>query len=413
MPILDRERLNTYPKIILFLYVVIYGFWIVSGTGYSDRMGKPIGADFSAFWATSQMVLSGQAAAVYEDDIIFAVEKSITGVDYRNPVPYPPIFFFIVAPLALLPYIPSLILWLTLTFSVFLYISYRFAPHTVTLWLTLSFPGAFQNVIHGHNGFLTTSILGLAFLIIDKYPVAAGLVLGLLSFKPHLVMIVPLFLVVGRAWRTLAGMILSVLFLTMASVIFFGIDTWFAFLEKIPLMMQLMKHQFLQMHQVVSTLGALLLMGVPYNIAIWIHLLCSCVGIGLTAVAWHKNKPSYVRNSLLVLSALIVTPYANSYDLTLLALPICWIGWEAYKRAEVSNLSSFFLIASWFLPIVSVSLAAHTGIQIAPFCILCMFIWVYRYDLNDGMSEPFNARSFFLQFKSTPAPRSGKIVSDR
>ena len=389
MPILDRERLNTYPKIILVLYVVIYGFWIFSGSGNADLMGKPIGGDFSAFWAASHMVLSGEAAAVYKDDIIFAVEKSIAGVDYRNPVPYPPVWFLVIAPLALFAYIPALILWLTLTFSAFLYVTCRFAPHTMTIWLTLSFPGTFQNVIHGHNGFVTTSILGLALLIIEKYPLMAGLVLGLLSFKPHLVMIVPLFLVVGKAWRTLAGMVISVLFLMLASAIIFGIDAWVGFLEKIPFMMQLMENQFLQMHQVVSTVGALLLLGIPYHIAIWIHLLCSLIGIGLTAITWYRNEPNYVKHSLLVLSVLLVTPYANSYDLTLLALPICWIGWEVYKRSEITNLSSFFLIASWFLPIVTVALAARTGIQIAPFFILCMSIWIYvaRFPMRNPLPE--------------------------
>jgi len=377
MPILDRERLNTYPKIILFLYIAIYGFLIFSGSGYADRMGKPIGGDFSAFWATSHMLLSGEAAYVYDDERVFEAEKSVTGVDYRNPVPYPPVWFFVIAPLALFAYIPSLILWLTLTFSAFLYVTCRFAPHALTIWLTLSFPGTFQNVIHGHNGFVTASILGFALLIIEKYPLTAGLLLGLLSFKPHLVMMIPLFLVAGRCWRVLSGLIISVSLLVSASVILFGFDAWVKFFEKIPFMMYLLKNGFLQMHQVVSTLGALLLLGIPYSVAVWIHLVCALIGIGFTAAAWYKNKPGCVKHSLLVLTVLLVTPYSNSYDLTLLALPICWIGWEAYKRGEISNPATFFLIAAWFLPLVTVDLAVHTRFQPAPFLILCMVIWIY------------------------------------
>lgn len=196
------------------------------------------------------------------------MEKSIAGVDYRNPIPYPPTFFFIIAPLALLAYIPSLILWLIVTFSVFLLVIYRFAPHALTIWLTFAFPGAFQNAIHGHNGFVTTSIVGLAFLIIEKRPFTAGLVLGLLSFKPHLIAIIPLFLLVGRAWRTLAGLGISVFFLVLASAILFGIEAWVRFFEKIPFMFYLLKNGFLQMHQVVSTAGALLLDGLPYQAAL-------------------------------------------------------------------------------------------------------------------------------------------------
>jgi alpha-1,2-mannosyltransferase len=388
MPILDRERLTNYPKIILFLYVVIYGFFIISGSGYTDRMGKPIGGDFSAFWASSHVLLTSDAADVYDDSIMFAAEKSVAGVDYRNPIFYPPTFFFIIAPLALVSYIPSLILWITSTFSVFLYVMYRFAPHALTIWLTLSFPGAFQNAIHGHNGFVTASILGLAFLLIGKRPFAAGLVLGLLSFKPHLVMLIPLFLFAGRAWRTLAGMGISVVALVAASAIFFGPDSWVRFFEKIPLMLHLMKGGFLQMHQLVSTVGALLLAGVSYPAAILIHVLVAMIGIGLTVVTWYRNRPGYVRHSLLVLAIFLVTPYANSYDLTLLGLPICWIGWEAYKRGSVSNLDSFFLIAAWLVPVVTVFLAAIAKLQIAPFFILGMSVWVYRYNPHNGVPGP-------------------------
>ena len=399
MPILNRERLTNYPRIILALYVVIYGFFIISGSGYTDRMGKPVGGDFSAFWASSHVLLTGKASDVYDDNIIFAVEKSIAGVDYRNPIPYPPTFFFVIAPLALLAYIPSLILWLAVTFSVFQYVTYRFAPHALTIWLTFSFPGAFQNVIHGHNGFVTASILGLAFLIIEKRPFAAGLILGLLSFKPHLIAIVPLFLLVGRAWRTLAGLGISVFVLVLASAILFGIESWIRFFEKIPFMLYLLKGGFLQMHQVVSTVGALLLAGVPYQAAILVHLLFSAIGIGMAVITWYRNKPASIRHSMLVLTILLVTPYANSYDLTLLALPICWIGWEAYKDDSISSFDSFFLITAWCLPILSVSIAVLAKLQIAPFFILCMSFWVFRHDLSNGMSEPIGRKAILEPYK--------------
>jgi hypothetical protein len=202
--------------------------------------------------------------------------------------------------------------------------------------------------------------------------------------------IIPLFLLVGRAWRTLVGLGFSVFVLVFSSAILFGTDAWVRFFEKIPFMIYLLKNGYLQMHQVVSPLGALLLMGIPYDAAIWVHLAFSVIGISLTVVTWYKNKPGYIRHSLLVLTILLVTPYANSYDLTLLALPLCWIGWEVYKKSEISNRETFFLIAAWFLPIVSVFFAVLTGFQIAPFFILCMLIWTYLYDLQNGSPVPVN-----------------------
>jgi len=248
----------------------------------------------------------------------------------------------------------------------------------VTIWLTLSFPGAFQNVIHGHNGFVTASILGLALLIIEKRPFSAGLILGALSFKPHFLVIIPFFLLVGRAWRTLAGLGISVFGLVLASAICFGIESWHRFFEKIPLMLYLLKGGYLQMHQVISTAGALLQAGVPFPAAIFIHLLCAMAGIILTALAWNKGEPYHVKYTLLVLTILLVTPYANTYDLTLIALPICWLGWGAYQRGRLTRLESFFLTAAWFLPLLCVVMAFHLKIQPAPLFLLSMLIWIYQ-----------------------------------
>ena len=102
---------------------------------------------------------------------------------------------------------------------------------------------------------------------------------------------------------------------------------------------------------------------------------------------------------MLVLTILLVTPYANSYDLTLLALPICWIGWEAYKDDSISSFDSFFLITAWCLPILSVSIAVLAKLQIAPFFILCMSFWVFRHDLSNGMSEPIGRKAILEPYK--------------
>ena len=164
-------------------------------------------------------------------------------------------------------------------------------------------------------------------------------------------------------------------------------------------MLYLLKGGFLQMHQVVSTVGALLLAGVPYQAAILVHLLFSAIGIGMAVITWYRNKPASIRHSMLVLTILLVTPYANSYDLALLALPICWIGWEAYKKESISGFDSFFLVAAWFLPVVTVFLAAIAKLQIAPFFILCMSFWVFRHDLSNGMSEPIGRKAILEPYK--------------
>ena len=207
----------------LAFYVIIYGYWILSGTGIIDGQGKPIGSDFLGYWTASKIILSGNPTDVYDHVKLFSMEESISGIRYLVPVNYPPIYFLIIAPLALLPYLLSLAIWLCSTLLLFLYVIWRIAPHPATIWLTLAFPGTFQNFIHGQNGFLSAAILGGGLLCMERFPFIGGVILGFLTYKPHLAILIPIVLVAGRYWKTLAGMIISTLSLIFVSSLIFGL----------------------------------------------------------------------------------------------------------------------------------------------------------------------------------------------
>ena len=58
----------------------------------------------------------------------------------------------------------------------------------------------------------------------------AGLVIGLLTIKPQLGVLIPLALIAGRYWRAIAGAVLSSALLAALAYALFGIETWRAFL---------------------------------------------------------------------------------------------------------------------------------------------------------------------------------------
>jgi len=161
MGFLNRERLSVYPRIFLALYLLVGGYWLLGGLftrqGPTDRLGKPVGADFLQYWAASQMALTGEAPAVYDPEKLYAGERQVTGVFFPLPWHYPPTFLLLVLPLSLLPYLASLCTWLGVTLSGYLAVLRRIAPHPAAFWLALAFPGAFQNLIHGQNGFLSVA----------------------------------------------------------------------------------------------------------------------------------------------------------------------------------------------------------------------------------------------------------------
>ncbi len=77
--------------------------------------------------------------------------------------------------------------------------------------LALAFPATFVNLGHGQNGFLTASLLGGALLLLDRRPLVAGVLIGLLAYKPQFGVMIPLVLLATARWRVIGAAIATVL----------------------------------------------------------------------------------------------------------------------------------------------------------------------------------------------------------
>ena len=121
-PWLTRRRLVAYPKLFLLVYVVSAIVWLMRSNGLVDPAGHPIGADFIDPWSASWLTLHGAPSAVYDVARLWSVER----VAVADPAVgfagfhYPPTYLLIVWPLALLPYVWSLLTWTVATFAAYL-----------------------------------------------------------------------------------------------------------------------------------------------------------------------------------------------------------------------------------------------------------------------------------------------------
>ena len=59
------------------------------------------------------------------------------------------------------------------------------------------------NIGHGQNGFLTAALLGGALVVLDRRPILAGILIGLLVYKPQYGLMIPIVLAVSGRWRAL------------------------------------------------------------------------------------------------------------------------------------------------------------------------------------------------------------------
>lgn len=355
---MQHKSFYWYFRLLLVSHLVILGtFYLVMGgyiavgdlskTALVDLSGRPLGADFLPYWAASKLALAGDPAAIFSRQEIYAAQREVIGTEITPKIwPYPPTFLLMVLPLSLLPYVISFICWLAVTGSGFIYVIRRIISKNPLSWLILVFPGTVNNLLYGQNGFLSAALLGGGLLLAERYPFAGGCLLGLLSYKPQLAMLIPLALAAGRYWKALLGAVISALGLALASLLVLGSSVWIAFFKNLPLSAGLMNRAHLW-GKMPTVFAAARLEGASLGLATTMQTVAIIGGILVVGWVWSRRVPLAIRGSVLAVAIFLATPFAFDYDLAILALPFAWLGWEAYTQE--SKFQEVFLLLAWCL----------------------------------------------------------------
>ena len=317
----------------------------------APKINTPVAKDFPLHWTASFLALAGEPAAVYDYDRLRTVEQDLTGYG-PHPWPYPPTALLIDLPLALAPYYISLAIWLTVTMGAYLLVLYKIAPHPLTIFWALAFFGTFENFLFGQNGFLSAALLGGGLLLLGTFPLVGSMLLGLLSYKPHLAALVPLALLVGRRWRALGGALVSGMCLILASAAVFGYDIWGVFLKNVPGTISNLHAEALWFRKMPSVFAAARLAGLELAAAWIFHGVAMLAAVALVVWLWSSPASPAIKAAALVLAILLFSPHIWYYDLTLLALPLAWLWWEGRTKGWLPWEQALLLL-SWLMPLVS------------------------------------------------------------
>jgi hypothetical protein len=369
--------------ICLGLYIAeLKSSWIpklLSESPVSYKINKNIGTEFRIFWTASYMALHGELSDIYDNPKFEAAEKRLTGTEKGHVWLYPPPFLLMVLPLSLLPFLASLGLWLAVTLSCYLLILRRICPQPyVILWMVF-FPAIVSNFLVGHNGFLSGTLLGGGLLVMNSYPILAGILFGLSFYKPQLGILILLALLAGRRWNILGITAISGAAIGIASALIFGPDTWLEFLQNLPMAAQLTNSPrfWAKMPTIYATARAA---GIGSSIA-WTLQGIMMVGVmaGVYWV-WSGNARAASRASILILGILLFTRYAFIYDYAILAIPLAWL-WQEGQTTGWLSLEKPLLLYSWVMPAIS-SLMLSTvhwplGVLLLP-TTMALFILVLR-----------------------------------
>jgi len=190
--------------------------------------------DFTIFYTSGRLLRSGEASSLYNLATQYRMQLTFTHVPIRQgPLPFnhPPFEALLFVPFTMLGYWPAYLLWTALNLimlaaSVTLLRKHfsqlaAVPPLVLGLGAIAFFPVAI-GIIQGQDVILLLLLFVLAIISLDRgNDAAAGALLGVGLFRPHVVVPLVVFVAIRR-WRVLAGFTPVALLLGAISVAIMG-----------------------------------------------------------------------------------------------------------------------------------------------------------------------------------------------
>jgi hypothetical protein len=260
----------------------------------------------------------GKQALIYDHEKFAGFLQDFYGQPISTWFLYPPVWVLMLLPFGLLPVNAACAIFMVATAAASAFESRR----DLWGWLAVATsPAAVWVVLSGQNCFLYLALVYGGMRLLDKKPVTAGVLLGLLVYKPQIGLLVPLALLAARKWRALAWMIATGTIVVLASLAVFGLDFWLDYLDmtrhlsdplildrwvpRVPIYM-------------VSVFASDRILQLPNGVAGAIQFGVAILAAGTVWFAFRRHAPSATRTAVLMAATFLASPYGTQYDLILL-----------------------------------------------------------------------------------------------
>ena len=384
--LLKLDRLGPLRFGVMFALLTSAALYLVFGLASAWRIeppglinaGLPIGRDFVAFWSASALALDGAPEAVFDLKRIHDVQIAAVGAEVGPTAwHYPPTFLLAVLPLAALPYVVSLVLWLLLPVAAFWLVLRRLFDSPAMAWTLLLFPGVTLCLVSGQNGIITAALLSAALLHLEARPVLAGILFGILTYKPHLAALAFPALLVGGYWRALGVAVVTAAMFVLASVAAFGLAPWHAFFANLDFLSRVVDSGAVPWVRMPTVYAGLLRLGLDAGPARLAQGVATLASLAVVCAVWYRGAPLAWRASALALAIPLATPYAFDYDLVIMALPVAWL-FRASLDEQPLSLTGFAVAAAWAAPALFWLVTLGGGPPLMPVILAGLMIFVWR-----------------------------------
>jgi hypothetical protein len=268
---------------------------------------------------------------------------------------YPPLTSVLYLPLAFLPFPAAFATWAlasTALYAWLMRIAARacttIAPRNVVVGALL-FPPFIALVTSGQSTLWPLVGFVAGWWALDRgRPMLAGALFAAVAVKPHFGLALAFVLVLAGAWRLVAGALLGLAALALATMAVCGTD---AVAYGSTTLWILANPETLDPLDARHTHGlrAALVSHVPGGVALAAWGLLSLAAVGVTRMVWRGSQPRSIRVAALLVATLLVSPHLLAYDAVLLAPAAAWLADRAARERQWDVLATLALLAVCFV----------------------------------------------------------------
>ena len=275
--------------------------------------------DFFALWSYARIVMLHPAAWLYDPVSLHQAQVALGMLPgEQNPFPYPPTFLLLVWPIGLLPFWPAYIVWIGGSFCLYLLATGLGVRGKAGMAVVALFaPTTAACVVSGQSGFLLAALLVGGLRLARSRPVLAGILFGLLTYKPQFGLLVPVALLAAGWWRCIIAACATTAALSILDTAAFGSTIWLAWWRSLPGYVVLFDRDTAANRTIPTVLGNVQALGFSHGVAQVVQAAAALMAAAAVWVAWRRPGPFAI--PALLAATCLATPHAFLYDLPLLS----------------------------------------------------------------------------------------------
>jgi hypothetical protein len=333
--------------------------WTISWTWPFPRDGSTlvVGRDFLNFWMYGRTAWTPDPSRFYDHQLYRDALAVLLGPDYPGQNwSYPPSIMLVAALFGRLPYLAALLCWAVIGLTLFVWVIRRCVGDGRLLAAILLSPAAVFCLISGQSSFVTAAILLTIFACLDRRPVLAGILLGLLTLKPQLGVLFPVMLAASGRWRVFLVASATGLLIVAATTALFGPQVWIDFVQKgLPVQNLVLADP----DRIGTAYYPTIFMNVrgvdaSYVLAMSIQACFSVFAIGAVffAFRYRRDGDPQLLAALFFACSICAVPYLLSYD----ALPATCLAVMLLGRGTLDLRGQVLAKHLYWLPLIQMAL---------------------------------------------------------